>query len=75
MGMSHRLDILRSGLKREHTGSHNFSNEGGSEVLVCSLAEELIAVCYFEFLNFTSTHVFWLGIHPPHIQSASLWCS
>lgn len=48
MGMSRRLDILRSGLKREHTGSHNFSNEGGLEVLVCSLAEELM----FVILNF-----------------------
>lgn len=66
MEMSHRLDILRSGLKREHTGSHNFSNEGGLEVLVCSLAEELIDVCYFEFLNFTSTQFFgWGYTHPP----------
>lgn len=66
MGTSHRLDILRSGLKREHTGSHNFSNEGGLEVLVCSLAEELLDVCYFEFLNFTSTQFFvWGYTHPP----------
>lgn len=69
MRMSHRLGMLQFGLKREHPGSHNFSNEGDSGVLACSLAEKLIGVHYFKFLNLPGLMFFgWGYIHPHSVH-------